>query len=116
MQFKTIKDFNELNREQKVNFTGKVVFITGGGSGIGLATSMVFAQQGANVVIVGLSGQGNQEVVRLIEKTGGKAIAIKCDVQQSEEVKAALDNTIETFGRLDFAFNNAGIEQPISVQ
>ena len=97
----------------KANFAEKVVFITGGATGIGLATAMDFARQRANVAIAGLSEKQNQEAVRQIEKTGGRIIAIKCDVQRAEEVKGSLNKTIETFGRLDYAFNNAGIEQPV---
>jgi NAD(P)-dependent dehydrogenase (short-subunit alcohol dehydrogenase family) len=57
-----------------------------------------------------VSEQGNQEPARLIEKEGGRAVAVRCDVTRAEDVKAALDKTVDAFGRLDFAFNNAGIE------
>ncbi|OPY03384.1 MAG: 2,5-dichloro-2,5-cyclohexadiene-1,4-diol dehydrogenase [Syntrophorhabdus sp. PtaB.Bin184] len=95
---------------KKENFTGKVAFITGAASGIGRATALAFAREGASVVVADISDQGNQDTVRIIEERGGKALAVRCDVTQTEDVKAALNKTIDTFGRLDFAFNNAGIE------
>ena len=63
------------------------------------------------MVVADVSEQGNQETARMIEELGGRALAIRCDVSRAEDVKAALDKTIETFGRLDAAFNNAGVEQ-----
>lgn len=93
------------------NFTGKVAFVTGAANGIGRATALAFAREGVNVVVADISEQGNQETARMIEDLGGRSLALKCNVTQSEDVKAALDKTIETFGRLDFAFNNAGVEQ-----
>lgn len=93
-------------------FKDKVTFITGGGTGIGLATALAFAKEGASVCVAGLSEKDIQEAVNRIEHEGKEAIAVKCDVQQAEDVKAALDQTIETYGRLDYAFNNAGVEQP----
>ncbi len=92
------------------SFTGKVAFITGGSSGIGRATALAFARAGASVVVGDVAEQGNQETARLIEQEGGRALAVRCDVTQTDGVKAALEKTGETFGRLDFAFNNAGIE------
>jgi NAD(P)-dependent dehydrogenase (short-subunit alcohol dehydrogenase family) len=92
------------------NFTDKVAFVTGAASGIGREAALAFAREGAKVVVADISEQGNQETVHLIEDQGGQAIAVKCDVTRSEDVKAALDKTVEAFGRLDFAFNNAGIE------
>lgn len=92
------------------SFTDKVAFVTGAASGIGRETALAFAREGAKVVAADISEQGNQETVHLIEDQGGQAIAVQCDVTRSEDVKAALDKTAETFGRLDFAFNNAGIE------
>ncbi|BAU65092.1 short-chain dehydrogenase/reductase SDR [Stanieria sp. NIES-3757] len=92
------------------NFTDKVAFVTGAASGIGREAALAFAREGAKVVAADISEQGNQETVRLIEDQGGQAIVVKCDVTRAENVKAALAKTIETFGRLDFAFNNAGIE------
>ncbi|MEA5567453.1 SDR family oxidoreductase [Anabaena sp. UHCC 0399] len=92
------------------NYTGKVAFITGAASGIGRATALAFAREGAAVVVADVSEQGNQETAHLIKELGGQAIAVRCDVTRAEDVKTALAKTIEAFGRLDFAFNNAGIE------
>ena len=92
-------------------YTGKVAFVTGAGSGIGRATALAFAREGASVTVADVSEQGSQETARLIEEKGGRALAVKCDVTRTEDVKAALEKTIEAYGRLDFAFNNAGVEQ-----
>ena len=92
------------------NFTGKVAFVTGAASGIGRATALAFARVGATVAVVDVSEKGTRETVRLIQEQGGRAVALKCDVTRTEDVKTALDKTVEAFGRLDFAFNNAGIE------
>src|SRR4051794_32907708 len=92
------------------NFEGKVAFVTGAASGIGRAAALAFARQGAAVVAADVSEQGNHEAARLIEEQGGRALAVRCDVTRAEDVKAALARTVQTFGRLDFAFNNAGIE------
>jgi NAD(P)-dependent dehydrogenase (short-subunit alcohol dehydrogenase family) len=106
----------ELEKEQTMptnetgKFTGKVAFVTGAASGIGRAAALAFARQGASVVAADVSEQGNQETARLIEEQGGRALAVHCDVTRAEDVKAALAKTVEAFGRLDFAFNNAGIE------
>jgi NAD(P)-dependent dehydrogenase (short-subunit alcohol dehydrogenase family) len=93
---------------------GKVAFVTGAANGIGRGTALAFAREGASVVVADVSEQGNQETARLIEKLGVPALAVRCDVSQADQVKAALDKTSATFGRLDFAFNNAGVEQPIT--
>ena len=93
------------------SYAGRVAFVTGAGTGIGRATALAFAREGAGVVAADVSEQGNRETARMIEESGGRALAVACDVTRSEDVKAALDRTIETFGRLDFAFNNARVEQ-----
>lgn len=99
---------------QTHDFTGKVAFVTGATSGIGRATALAFAKAGAAVTVADVSEEGNLETARLIEEAGGRVLAVRCDVSKSEDVKAALDRTIQTFGKLDFAFNNAGIEQPVA--
>src|SRR4028118_551244 len=96
------------------SYRGKVAFVTGGASGIGRATALAFAREGAAVVVADISEQGNQETAHMIEELGGRALAVRCDVTRSEDVKAALDKTIEVFGHLDVAFNNAGSEQAIT--
>jgi NAD(P)-dependent dehydrogenase (short-subunit alcohol dehydrogenase family) len=94
-------------------FAGKVAFVTGAASGIGRATALAFANASASVVVTDVAEDENQQTARLIEANDGRALAVRCDVTRSEEVKAALDGAVATFGRLDFAFNNAGIEQPV---
>ena len=96
---------------QNGSYAGKVAFVTGAGSGIGRATALAFAREGASVVVTDISEQGNQETVRMIEELDERALAVRCDVTRTGDVKAALDRTVETFGRLDVAFNNAGVEQ-----
>jgi NAD(P)-dependent dehydrogenase (short-subunit alcohol dehydrogenase family) len=96
------------------SFAGKVTFVTGAASGIGRAAAVAFASAGAAVVVVDVSDQGNQETARLIEDGGGRVLAVRCDVTRGEDVRAALDRAVDAFGRLDIAFNNAGVEQPIT--
>jgi len=91
------------------NFKDKVAFVTGGASGIGRAAAVAFARAGASVVVADVGEEANKETARLIEQQGGRALAVRCDVTWNDDVKAALQKT-EAFGRLDFAFNNAGIE------
>jgi NAD(P)-dependent dehydrogenase (short-subunit alcohol dehydrogenase family) len=100
-----------MTANQNGSYAGKVAFVTGAGSGIGRATALAFACEGASVVVADASEQGNRETARMIEELGGRALALRCDVTRAEDVTAALNRTIETFGRLDVAFNNAGIEQ-----
>jgi NAD(P)-dependent dehydrogenase (short-subunit alcohol dehydrogenase family) len=95
------------------DFTGKVAFVTGAANGIGRATALAFAREGASVVVADVSEKTNDETARMIQDRGGHALAVRCDVTRREDVKAALDKTVEGFGRLDFAFNNAGIEYTI---
>jgi NAD(P)-dependent dehydrogenase (short-subunit alcohol dehydrogenase family) len=94
-------------------FDGKVAFVTGATSGIGRATALAFAREGASVVVADVAADGNKQTARLIEQAGGQALAVPCDVTREDDIKAALEAAVERFGRLDIAFNNAGIEQPI---
>jgi NAD(P)-dependent dehydrogenase (short-subunit alcohol dehydrogenase family) len=95
---------------QNGSYAGKVAFVTGAGSGIGRATALAFAREGASVVVADASEQGNQETAHMIEELGGRVLAVTFDVRRAGAVKRALDRTVQTFGRLDFAFNNAGVE------
>jgi NAD(P)-dependent dehydrogenase (short-subunit alcohol dehydrogenase family) len=95
------------------SFAGKVAFVTGAGTGIGRATALAFAREGAGVVAGDLSEQDNRETARMIKEAGGRALAVGCDVRRTEDVKAALDKTVDALGRLDVAFNNAGVENEI---
>jgi NAD(P)-dependent dehydrogenase (short-subunit alcohol dehydrogenase family) len=94
-------------------FNGKVAFVSGASSGIGRATALTFAREGAQVVVADVAAEDNRETARLIEQTGGQSLAVTCDVTRGDDIKAALDATVAEFGHLDIAFNNAGIEQPI---
>ena len=87
----------------------KVALVTGGSSGIGRATALAFAREGAQVVVsANMNIQSGAETVRLIREAGGEAIFVKADVSLAAGVKALVDKTIETYGQLDCAFNNAG--------
>ena len=92
-------------------FTGKVALITGGNAGIGRAAAIEFAKQGAKVVVSGRREKEGHEVATEIKALGGEAIFVKTDVSKARDVKVMIERTLTTFGRLDYAFNNAGVEQ-----
>lgn len=89
----------------------KVAFITGGGSGIGEHTAYKLASEGAKVVIVGRTLEKLDKVVKKISNDGGQAMAIKCDVSDLSSLEKAVDETVKAFGKLDYAVNNAGLNQ-----
>ena len=87
----------------------KVALVTGGASGIGRATALTFAREGAKLVIADMQEEGGQQTVHLITEKGGEAIFVKTDVSKAVEVQALISKAVETYGRLDCAHNNAGI-------
>lgn len=91
-------------------FKDKVVIVTGGSYGIGRASAVAFAAEGANVVVADYVEDKHGETLSMIRAAGSEGIFIKCDVSKDDDVKAMIAKTIKTFGRIDFAFNNAGIE------
>jgi len=91
------------------NLEGKSALVTGGASGIGRATALAFAREGARVVVADILEEAAQSTVTEIEAMGGQALAIACDVTDDDAVKAMIAATVDAFGSLDCAFNNAGI-------
>lgn len=91
------------------NMEGKVAIVTGASSGIGLHTARLFAENGASVVLADLDETAGKEAVQAIEGAGGSALFVKTNVSESAQVKELVDKTVERFGRLDYAVNNAGI-------
>ena len=91
-------------------FQGKVALITGGGSGIGRATAIMFAREGAKVVIGNRNEQQGAEVVKAIKAAGGEAAFLRTDVCNAADIEALVNFAVKTCGRIDVAFNNAGVE------
>jgi len=92
-----------------MRFEGSVVLITGGSSGIGRATALAFAREGAKVVLGNRRVEAGQETARMVQEAGGEAILVRTDVTKAAEVEELIRATVRTYGRLDCAFNNAGI-------
>jgi NAD(P)-dependent dehydrogenase (short-subunit alcohol dehydrogenase family) len=90
----------------------KVVIITGGGSGIGRATCLLFAREGAKVVVADYIAEGGNETVRQISAAGGQAVFVQADVSKSADVQNMIGAAVRNYGRVDILFNNAGIEGP----
>ncbi|MGE5649971.1 MAG: SDR family oxidoreductase [Bacillota bacterium] len=93
------------------NFAGKAVLVTGAGGGIGRATALAFGRAGARLVLSDISAQAGEESVALVRQSGGEAIFVQADVSRDAEVEALVAKTVAAYGRLDCAFNNAGIEE-----
>lgn len=93
-------------------FEGKVAVVTGAAFGIGRATAVAFAREGARVVVADVADGGGEEAVGLIRKLGGTARFVHCDISNADQVRTLVEGTVATWGRLDAAFNNAGIEGP----
>jgi NAD(P)-dependent dehydrogenase (short-subunit alcohol dehydrogenase family) len=92
-----------------MQFSGRVALVTGAGSGIGRASALAFAREGANVVVSDAVIEGGEETTQLIEDAGGQARFIAADVTRADEVQQLIGRIVDEFGRLDFAHNNAGI-------
>ena len=95
---------------EKGSFAGKAAFVTGAASGIGRATAIAFARAGVDVAVADVAEHDNAETARAVESLGVRSLAVRCDVTSSHDVEAAVQSTFEAFGRIDAAFNNAGIE------
>jgi NAD(P)-dependent dehydrogenase (short-subunit alcohol dehydrogenase family) len=99
-----------MTKELEGRLEGKVALVTGGTSGIGRDTAILFAKAGAKVVVAGRREAEGQETIELVRAAGGDGLFLKADVSKASEVEALIKNAAERFGRLDAAFNNAGIE------
>jgi NAD(P)-dependent dehydrogenase (short-subunit alcohol dehydrogenase family) len=92
-------------------FQGKVALVTGAGLGLGKASALAFAREGARVVVADIDADNGQQTVDMIKKAGGEALFIKTDVSRAADVEAMVKKTVETYGGLDCAHNNVGIEE-----
>ena len=88
---------------------GRVALVTGGSSGIGRASAIAFARNGAKVIVADINVEGGQETEQIVKQAGGEATFIKTDVSKAAEVASMINKTMEKYGRLDCAYNNAGI-------
>jgi len=95
-----------------LSFENKVALVTGAGSGIGLATAKAFAEAGASVALAGQHEESVRAAANDLVAAGHKALAIRCDVADDRQVAAMVEQTVSTFGQLDAAFNNAGVQSP----
>ncbi|ROL82051.1 short chain dehydrogenase [Pseudomonas protegens] len=93
-----------------MRFSGQVALVTGAANGIGRATAQAFAAEGLKVVVADLDVLGGEETVALIQAAGGEALFVPCNVTHEADVQKLMARTVEAYGRLDYAFNNAGIE------
>lgn len=98
--------------EEMERLKGKVVLVTGAGSGLGRASAAAFSREGAEVVVADVNEKGGMETVETIAGSGGRAFFVKTDVTRADEVEEMVEETIRRYGRLDCALNNAGIEGP----
>jgi NAD(P)-dependent dehydrogenase (short-subunit alcohol dehydrogenase family) len=97
-----------------MDFAGKVALVTGAATGIGRASAILFAREGAKVVVGDMAIEAASQTIRLIQESGGEAMFVPTDVSRSDQVERLIDQTLSAYGRLDMAHNNAGIEGPIA--
>jgi NAD(P)-dependent dehydrogenase (short-subunit alcohol dehydrogenase family) len=97
-----------------MSFEGKVALVTGGGAGMGLATALAFANAGASVVLADRHEESVRAAARDLTTAGHKALAVGCDVADERQVAAMVEQAVSTFGRLDAAYNNAGVQSPVA--
>lgn len=93
-----------------ISFENKVAMVTGAGSGLGLATARAFAESGASVVLADWNEKAARSAAEELAAQGRKTLAIRCDVSDDAQVEAMIEKTVQTFGRLDAAYNNAGVQ------
>ncbi|MFE5410925.1 SDR family NAD(P)-dependent oxidoreductase [Microbacterium sp. NPDC056569] len=103
-----------MSTNPKYDFTGQVALVTGGASGMGLAAARAFAENGAAVALVDYDRDAVERAAQALTDAGHRAVGLVADVADEAQVAAAVDQAVETFGRLDMAFNNAGVQAPPS--
>src|SRR5437016_7133446 len=97
-----------------LSFENKVVLVTGAASGLGLATAKAFAESGASVVLADWNEKDAQSAAQELANKGHKTLAVRCDVSNDAQVEAMVKQTVATFGRLDAAYNNAGVQNVLA--
>jgi NAD(P)-dependent dehydrogenase (short-subunit alcohol dehydrogenase family) len=98
----------------EISFEGQVALVTGAASGLGLATAIAFAESGASVVLADVNEKQVQEAAKKLADKGRKAVGVRCDVSNDADVETMVKKTVATFGRLDAAYNNAGIQNVLA--
>ena len=97
-----------------MKLSNKVALITGSGSGMGRASAMLFAQEGARISVVDTDKKGGEQTAELIKKKDGNAVFIQADVSKADDADKMIKTTLDNFGKLDILFNNAGIPMPFT--